>query len=84
MIAQIFEILIGGLAVPIFVGNDQKLQFLGQNWTCDQKFENLSNQILDTLITSLHSKFEEDSSRNGDEDRFLLSNSSFEKIATKV
>ena len=84
MIAQIFEILIGGLAVPIFVGNDQKLQFLGQNWTCDQKFENLSNQILDTLITSLHSKFQVDSSRNGDGDRFLLSKSSFEKIATKV
>ena len=72
------------LAVPIFVGNDLKLQFLGQNWTCDQKFENLSTQILDTLITSLHSKFQVDSSRNGDEDRFLLSKSSFEKIATKV
>ena len=84
MRAQIFEILIGGLEVTVFVGNDLKLQFLGQNWTCDQKFENLNTQILDTLITSLHSKFQVDLSRNGEEDRFLLSKSSFEKIATKV
>ena len=84
MRVQIFEFLIGGLAVPIFVGNDLKLQFLGQNWTCDQKFENLSDQILDTLITSLHSKFEEDSSRNGERIKIFVSKSSFEKIATKV
>ena len=82
MRVQIFEFLIGGLAVPIFVGNDLKLQFLGQNWTCDQKFENLNTQILDTLITSLHSKFQVESSRNGNGDGFLLSKSSFEKIAT--
>ena len=61
-----------------------KCSFGAKTWPVIEKFEIFCLLILDYLITSLHSKFEKDSSRNGEHIKIFVLKSSFEKIAKSL